>query len=298
MFSAHNIATALGGARTGSGWIARCPSHDDQTPSLSLSEGNDGKVLVHCHAGCGQATVIDALRGLGLWSGNEGAANAPVTPFRPKSPEDGVIAASKSGAARALWARAQPLTGTIAGNYLRARGLVLEPPACLRFVASARHAPTSQSLPCLVASVEDPGGELVAVQRTFLAPDGRGKAPVDPAKMALGPIAGAAVRLAEAHDLLGLCEGIEDGLSVMQAEPLLPVWATLGTSGLRAVMLPDRVRQVVILADGDPAGEAAAQIAARRFVTEGRSVRIARPPSTFKDFNAALLGASITADAL
>jgi putative DNA primase/helicase len=214
-------------------------------------------------------------------------------PFRPKSRDDGATAAAKTEAARAFWARTQPVMGTIAGTYLRARGLVLDPPACLRFVASARHAPSSQSLPCLVASVEAPGGGVVAVQRTFLALDGRGKAPVDPAKMALGPIAGGAVRLAEAHDLLGLCEGIEDGLSVMQAEPLLPVWATLGTSGLRAVVLPDSVRQVVILADGDPAGEASAQIAARRFRVEGRSVRIARPPSPFKDFNAALQGVVI-----
>jgi len=38
--------------RNGHGWVARCPAHDDREPSLSLDEGDDGRALVHCHAGC------------------------------------------------------------------------------------------------------------------------------------------------------------------------------------------------------------------------------------------------------
>ncbi|GEM_PF-2886310 len=34
-------------------YAAKCPSHDDRTASLSISEGQDGRVLIHCHAGCG-----------------------------------------------------------------------------------------------------------------------------------------------------------------------------------------------------------------------------------------------------
>ncbi|MFT7571764.1 MAG: putative DNA primase/helicase [Paracoccaceae bacterium] len=292
MISADKIAVSLGGRQSGSGWIAPCPSHDDRTPSLSLDDCDDGRVLVHCHAGCEQESVIKALKSLGLWLGEDDCSR-PSIHFGQRKHLQPARQPDRKKAAQALWENARPAADTIVERYLRGRGIYIDPPPCLRFVASARHAPSSQSLPCIVASVEAPGGGVVAVQRTFLAPDGRGKAPVDPAKMALGPIAGGAVRLAEAHDLLGLCEGIEDGLSVMQAEPLLPVWATLGTSGLRAVVLPDSVRQVVILADGDPAGEASAQIAARRFRVEGRSVRIARPPSPFKDFNAALQGVVI-----
>lgn len=37
--------------RSGPGWMARCPAHDDKNPSLSLREEN-GKVLLHCFAGC------------------------------------------------------------------------------------------------------------------------------------------------------------------------------------------------------------------------------------------------------
>jgi hypothetical protein len=43
------------------GWKATCPAHDDQTPSLSLSSGSDGRPLVHCHAGCTVAEICAAL---------------------------------------------------------------------------------------------------------------------------------------------------------------------------------------------------------------------------------------------
>jgi len=62
------IATALPkNRRNGKGWVACCPAHADKHPSLSIDEGRDGKVLLHCHAGCTQDEVIDALRDRGLW---------------------------------------------------------------------------------------------------------------------------------------------------------------------------------------------------------------------------------------
>ena len=53
--------------RSGHCWRARCPAHHDHCPSLSISLGEDGRVLLHCHAGCTQDEVIDALRNKGLW---------------------------------------------------------------------------------------------------------------------------------------------------------------------------------------------------------------------------------------
>ena len=66
-------------------------------------------------------------------------------------------------------------------------------------------------------------------------------------------------------------------------------WAALSTSGLRALDLPEAVREVIVLADGDDPGEAAARAAALRWKREGRSVRIARPPRGC-DFNDLLQG--------
>jgi 5S rRNA maturation endonuclease (ribonuclease M5) len=41
--------------------VAKCPGHDDRKPSLSLSDGEDGRALLHCHAGCEPATILKAL---------------------------------------------------------------------------------------------------------------------------------------------------------------------------------------------------------------------------------------------
>ena len=47
---------------TGQGrWIACCPAHDDKNPSLSVRDGDDGRVLVHCFAGCGIDDILGAV---------------------------------------------------------------------------------------------------------------------------------------------------------------------------------------------------------------------------------------------
>ena len=48
--------------RTGPGrWLARCPAHEDRSPSLSIREADDGRVLIHCFAGCGAAEIVAAV---------------------------------------------------------------------------------------------------------------------------------------------------------------------------------------------------------------------------------------------
>jgi DNA primase len=88
-----------------------------------------------------------------------------------------------------------------------------------------------------------------------------------------------------------IAEGIESALSAMQATAQV-CWAALSTSGLRALELPDHIRDVVVLADGDAPGEAAAKDAGLRWKREGRRVRIARPPRGF-DFNDLLRGRAL-----
>lgn len=49
---------------TGRGrWVACCPAHDDKSPSLAITETDDGKTLVHCFAGC---SVYDVVFSVGL----------------------------------------------------------------------------------------------------------------------------------------------------------------------------------------------------------------------------------------
>ncbi|WP_455480983.1 hypothetical protein V3564_00890 [Bartonella sp. B12(2025)] len=46
--------------------FARCPVHDDRNPSLSLSDSDDGRLLLCCHAGCPFSEIIRILQAKGL----------------------------------------------------------------------------------------------------------------------------------------------------------------------------------------------------------------------------------------
>ncbi len=47
--------------QSGHGWMARCPAHDDTTPSLSVATGSDGRILVKCQAGCPTESVLATM---------------------------------------------------------------------------------------------------------------------------------------------------------------------------------------------------------------------------------------------
>lgn len=42
-------------------WVACCPAHADKTPSLSIAEGDDGRTLLHCFAGCALDEIVGAV---------------------------------------------------------------------------------------------------------------------------------------------------------------------------------------------------------------------------------------------
>jgi hypothetical protein len=199
----------------------------------------------------------------------------------------------RTSAAIAVWQAAIPASGTLIETYLATRGIKLPMPASLRFHGALRHA-SGGRWPAMVALVTNGGdGEPIALHRTFLARDGGGKAPVEPQRMMLGPCRGGAVRLADHAATLMVGEGIETCLTAMVATSH-PAWAALSTAGLRCLDLPQDVRDVIVLADGDAAGEAAARSCALRWKREGRRVRIARPPRG-ADFNDLLEGSVFAA---
>ena len=286
--TAPDLARALGARRTGSTWMARCPAHEDHEPSLAISESSDGKILVRCHAGCDQRSVISSLRRRGLWIDTQSRPDTRRIRRTPdvhnRDPEDG----TRSAAALAIWHSSKPAAGSLVETYLVSRGITLPVPDALRFHAGLKH-PSGNLWPAMVGLVSKGVDETpIAIHRTFLARDGVGKAPVDPQKMMLGPCRCGAVRLGRPRDLLLVGEGIETCLAAMVATGH-PAWAALSTSGLRALDLPKDVCDVVILADADDAGEAAAQDCALRWKRQGRRVRVARPPRGL-DFNDMLLG--------
>ena len=151
--------------------------------------------------------------------------------------------------AHRIWQAARPLRGSIAEAYLHGRGAavaqVADAPA-LRFHPRLRHPSEPGLFPGLVAGVQDSAGRFLGIQRTYL--EGPYKAPVQPVRASLGRLTGGAVRLAEPADgVLLVGEGIESTAAAM-ARLQAPGWAALGTAGLRALALPDIIREVVIAA--------------------------------------------------
>ena len=291
MAAADAIAKALGGRKAGSGWIARCPAHDDRNPSLSLSTGKDGKVLLRCLAGCDQAQVIDALRARGLWEHRGRYCSMPraAKVDHPKNAPSERDDTDRTEYALRIWRAAVPALNTLAETYLQSRGLRLPLTFTLRFHGGleapfgrhmARHGSACLPRPERCAAGRTP--HVSGSRRRLARPRS------DPAKMMLGPCRGGAVRLSQPGDMLMVGEGIETCLAAMQATSH-PAWAALSTSGLRALDLPESVREVIVLADGDDPGEAAARDCALRWQREGRRVRIARPPRG-QDFNDVLIG--------
>ncbi len=202
---------------------------------------------------------------------------------------------SRTDAAMRVWRAADLVRGTLVETYLAARGIRMAVPDSLRFHSALPH-PCGGTWPAMLALVTNGrDGTPMAVHRTFMARDGSGKAPVWPGRMMLGPCSGGAVRLAEAGDVTMIGEGIETCLAAMQAGNL-PAWAALSTSGLRSLDMPEGMRDVIVLADGDLAGEAAAEAAALRWKRQERRVRIARAPQGM-DFNDVLLARGVADEA-
>ena len=80
----ENLLSKLPTARkSGNGWSARCPAHDDRRASLSIAEGDDGTALVKCHAGCDTAAILSAI---GLKLSDLFAPKAGATPTNNGKP--------------------------------------------------------------------------------------------------------------------------------------------------------------------------------------------------------------------
>jgi len=255
-------------------WVARCPAHDDRDPSLSVSV-KEGRVLLHCFAGCAPDAVLGAV-GL-TWRDLRGGESWAWSPFpsraKPK-PEPETPSPEDVERWESLWERAKPGHPLLA-RYLKARGLSLEPPPTLR-VAYLRGEPV------MVARVEGEGG-LLGLHLTFLEPDGLGRREKKLAKGSRPK--GGAIRLypLEEGRPLALAEGIETALAVREVTGW-PVWATIAALFMKEVIVPPEVKEVVVAADHDRAGIEAAHALARRLIREGRRVRMAVPPEEGADW--------------
>ncbi|MCB4820750.1 DUF7146 domain-containing protein [Roseicella aerolata] len=282
MIAASDIAARLGlrAIPMRREWRGDCPSCG-YASGLVVGE-KEGRAVWWC-ASCQDREGITAAVRHALGRGGI----PPQRVDRPMGPAPST--ARKSAFARALWDEALPLPGTIAARYLAVRGLPGIESAALRYLPATPHPAGGKRLPAMLAAIRDTRtGELRAVHRTFLRPDGTGKAAVEPAKASLGPVAGCAVMLDPPRDgaPLVIGEGIESALS---AAAMIggAAWSAVSAGNLAVLPLPPlpACPVVVIAADPDAPGQRAAHAAAHRWRAEGRAVRIATPDSPDTDFN-------------
>lgn len=294
MTDARTLTLSLGGRWHGRYGAAPCPvcqpeRRRDQT-ALTLADGR-ASLLLHCkRLGCDFRDIATAA---GITPG----AFAPPDPeaVARREAERRAKLEWKAGQARRLWAEALPITGTAAEAYLRrARGITCDLPKTLRFHPACWHGATARRYPALVALVE--GGEGFAVHRTYLRPDGVGKAPIEPDKAMLGATAGGAVRLAHGPGWLVAGEGIESTLSLLSGllDGPATAWATLSTSGMRALDLPPQPGRLTVACDGDEPGRAAAFALAERAHALGWTAGTLDPGDGL-DWNDILTGKAVAA---
>ncbi|GGD35696.1 DUF7146 domain-containing protein [Aureimonas glaciei] len=191
-------------------------------------------------------------------------------------------------AARRLFAMAQPISGTLVKTYLRTRGITdLHGTGSLRFHPHCyyrpdEHSPT-ETWPAMIASVTDLAGRQTGAHRTWLAPDGSDKAPIDTPRRAMGNLLGHAVRFGVTGEVMAAGEGIETMLSLRMALPAMPMAAALSASHLSAILFPDTLRRLYIARDNDPAGDGAMATLIERANAAGIEAVVVSP--SLGDFN-------------
>jgi hypothetical protein len=199
--------------------------------------------------------------------------------------------------AQRLFVLSRAIDGTLAERYLRNRGVMaLNDIASLRFHAECRWRADARSppeaWPAMIAAVTDLEGRLTGVQRSWLDPQGfseatLGKAPIEPARKAMGELHGHAVRFGAPGEIMAVGEGVETVLSLRSVLPALPMAAALSAANLAAMLIPQSVRRLYIAQDNDLAGERAAMTLADRAAGRGVEAIILAP--RYGDFNDDLL---------
>jgi phage/plasmid primase-like uncharacterized protein len=281
------IATRLELKKVGSEYRARCPFHDDNTPSFYVIPA---KGFWNCF-GCGahgdaigfliQHDSMSFLDAFGVLSADCKVETHAATHIqRSETPSEKL---DWSERAESIWRRTQPITGTLGEVYLRHRGCAIPPrDSHLRFLpATDRHPPS------LCAAITDVRStKPISLHFTRLAADGHGKAGSELDKLLLGGHRkrGGCIRLWPDESVsrgLAIAEGIESALAA--AHMFTPIWAAIDAGNLATFPALTGLESLTIFADRDDAGMKAAKECADRWREAGYVVRTLAPKILGKD---------------
>ena len=291
--------------RTGKGWLALCPAHDDRRPSLSVSEGTDGRALVYCFAGCPVAAIVAAL----------------ALTVRDLMPAADVLPAPRYGPKhfRRPWRYALHTQVNLAVSGQPAGGADLAAEVAQAVRWTVEH---PQALERFAAGL---GVSADALRRLSVGYSPQRSAWLFPMRDAAGEICGVRLRLANGRKLS--IRGGHEGLFTPSLEPAPKGPESIGDMlrrcfpELQALLIPEgptdtaalldlgfpavgrpscrggaalvielckrfQPRRVVVVSDADTPGRAGAEALARRLRAYVPDVRIIEPPAGVKDIRA------------
>ena len=303
--SLEDLRALFGGETSLSGLELRCPGpgHSSVDRSMSIRITDDGDLLVNSFANDPKECrdhVVDEI--LTAWC----SSNHPTTwwerldlvremiggpgAVRERPVVEEKTPAERTESAMRIWREAVDPRGTLVEAYLRSRLVRLPAEAAGQVIRFHGNCPFGrrQRTSAMIALVRDiETDQPVAIHRTALTLKGE-KAMLDigngekKSRLAMGPTGRGAVKLCAPTTILGVGEGIETVLSFREYDDLssLPVWSLLSEAGLRPFPLVEGVRNLWIAEDDDQAGITATAIVRRRWLKDGREVRIAGPRGT------------------
>lgn len=285
------IVQALGGDLYDRGHRANIPapghSAADRSVSLLLREG---RVIVHTFGDGDWKAVFDQLRAHRLIDADHTLLDGPGRAVVGRPVHAPASARERLAAAGRIWAAGRPLGHSLAARHCRLRGLTgaLPGPDALRYGAEvpvSAYRDGGPTRPALLAGIQDAAGRYVAVEITYLAPNGRRALDLRLPRKTVGvPPPGCAVRLDPLADEMLVGEGVFTTRSASEWFGL-PGWALQSTRNLRAWIPPAGVRSLLIAADRGKDGETSAERLRQRAVEAGVAATVALPPEPWGDWN-------------
>lgn len=264
--NAHEITKALKGKWHGRYGMVCCPAHKDRTPSCKVSDG-DERPMFHCFAGCDWKAVVNAVEDMGLlpkWEPNRRSRPANIQySSKPEFTRNDPDVKKMRGFAWDIWKQTKQIEGTLGERYFQERGIVISLPSCIRFHLALKEPSTGKLIPAVVISYTSYQGDFDGIQRIYLDADNGGKAKVENPKLSLGTFPGGMMRFAELQEpeddwpyysALGICEGPEDGLSILQEEGIA-VWSAGAGEKMALAHLPQPLEALFIYGDNGEAGK-------------------------------------------
>jgi hypothetical protein len=226
---------------TGKQYKACCPAHDDKTPSLAISQGDEGKILVHCHKGCTPESILFAV----------GLKQEDLFPTRTEAAKPLQVTPRVKGLS--------DISKGFSRNLGEAERGLLSSERCLSEAVVERYALGRDEWGCITIPI--PQADVVHDIRHWVPPAKRKEG--KPKIRSHGKGTGGAYLFPEdqlAHKELVLCEGELDALALISHG----ISAITLTSGATTALKPDvvktlRGKKITLLMDNDDTGREGAE---------------------------------------